>query len=134
MFIKFTYENDDGDEIGVEIPAKHEVCDRCEGHGTHLNPSIGEHAYTQEEFDEAFDDDESRENYFKRGGIYDVTCHDCGGKRVVAVPDFSANNWPKHSDPSVNMKEFYTETTDRRAMYEAEDRHTRRMEDGGYGY
>ena len=82
--IQFTYETDDGDEIEAELPARFEVCGSCEGHGTHLNPSIGQHAYTAEEFYESFDEEQAAE-YFKRGGRYDVTCEECQGKRVVAV-------------------------------------------------
>lgn len=84
-------DNDTGDESEVEVPAHHEVCGRCEGHGTHLNPSIGEHAYSAEEFDEAFEPgSEEREHYFRRGGMYDVTCVECHGKRVVLVMDREA--------------------------------------------
>lgn len=86
-FINVTLWNDEGDEETHELPARFEVCTRCEGHGTHLNPAIGEHAYSVEEFNEAFDDEESREQYFKRGGIYDVKCEECDGDRVVPVVD-----------------------------------------------
>jgi hypothetical protein len=95
---EFTYEDDDGVEHVVQLPAKFEVCGRCEGHGTHLHPAIGEHAYSVEEFNEAFDDDESRAAYFQRGGMYDVTCEQCGGKRVVAVVDEEAL---ERKDPAV---------------------------------
>ena len=88
--VTFTYETDEGEEIEAELPSKFEVCDRCEGHGTHLNPSIGEHAYSQEEFEEAFCDDEERGEYFRRGGRYDVSCEECRGARVVAVVDEAA--------------------------------------------
>jgi len=82
-----TFEDDDGEEHA--LPARFEVCDRCEGHGMHLSPSIGEHAYSAEEFAESYDEDEAAE-YFTRGGMYDVTCLDCGGARVVAVVDETA--------------------------------------------
>jgi hypothetical protein len=84
--IHFTVENDEGEEITYELPSVMMVCDRCEGHGMHLNPSIGEHAYTPEEFHESFDDEEAQE-YFTRGGMYDVTCEECGGRNVVPVVD-----------------------------------------------
>lgn len=90
MKIEFVYEDDGGNEIEASLPAKHEVCGRCEGYGTHLTPSIGEHAYSMEEFHEAFSDDEDREAYFQRGGKYDVVCEDCNGKRVVLVVDEKA--------------------------------------------
>lgn len=83
--IKFTEMTDEGVEIEHELPSKFEVCSQCGGHGTHLNPSIGEHAYSQEEFEEEFWDEEDHAEYFKRGGIYDVTCETCNGKRVEEV-------------------------------------------------
>lgn len=83
--------NEDGEiAVPVEMPTKREVCHRCEGYGTHLNPSIGEHAYTREEFYEAFYDEEDREQYFRRGGIYDVQCVECRGERVVDQIDREA--------------------------------------------
>jgi hypothetical protein len=82
--------NNNGDEIEYELPAKNVVCDRCEGHGTHLNPSIGNHAYSSEEFYESFPDEEDREQYFARGGIYDVRCESCKGNNVVLIVDAEA--------------------------------------------
>lgn len=117
------YENDEGEEIELELPCKMEVCDRCEGYGTHLTPSIGEHAYSSEEFYEAFDDEESREQYFKRGGIYDVTCEVCHGKNVVPVID--EENIPEELKAQYQE---YLKYDERMAQYEAEDRATARME------
>lgn len=72
----------DGDEL--ELPGKHEVCPRCEGHGTHVNPNIDGNGLSAEDFDEA--GPEFREDYL--GGVYDVACEECRGARVVVVPDF----------------------------------------------
>ena len=94
-FILYT---DNGTEVELTLPGKFEVCDRCEGHGTHLNPSIGEHAYTPEEFAESFDDEE-RAEYFRHGGMYDVQCEECHGQRVVLVVDESLSN-PGIQEPS----------------------------------
>jgi hypothetical protein len=88
--IEIKSSDDRGNEITHTLPARFVVCSRCEGHGTHLTPSIGEHAYTAEEFAEAFSDEEQRVEYFKRGGIYDETCHDCKGVRVVLEVDRDA--------------------------------------------
>lgn len=70
------------------------ICSACEGHGKRLNRSIGEHCYSMEEFNEAFPDDydgefNPREEYFKRGGIYDVPCSECGGSGKVQVPNIA---------------------------------------------
>ena len=121
--INVTYENDDNEEVVLTLPAKNEVCWRCEGFGCHLTPSIGEHAYTPEEFNESFDDEESRSEYFKRGGMYDVTCEECHGKNVLSVID--EENIP------ANLKDQYAEFCrfeERQAQFEAEDRATERME------
>jgi hypothetical protein len=131
MKIPFTYENESGVEIEVEIPATFEVCGRCEGHGTHLTPSMSGHVYTPADLMECFDEEERRE-YFKPGGRYDVTCHGCGGNRVVAVPDFNAPGWPEHDMPGVDMREFYVERQRLRDHWDREDAKTRRMENGGF--
>src|ERR1700744_5970426 len=86
--IDITYIDENGDEVSTSLPSKKIVCTRCDGHGTHLNPSIGSHAYSAEEFDEAFEPgSEEREHYFRRGGMYDVSCEECKGKNVVDVVD-----------------------------------------------
>ena len=83
---------DDSEDGSTEhdLPAKNVVCVRCRGDGTHLNPSIGSHAYTPEEFEESFSEPEQREAYFQRGGMYDVPCEVCAGARVVLEIDAKA--------------------------------------------
>lgn len=70
------------DDAEVELPAKYVVCPRCEGCGSHVNPSIDGNGLTREDFDE---DPDFKESYFR--GDYDVTCYECKGQRVVAVVD-----------------------------------------------
>lgn len=103
----FGVENEDSECFGVgekaaiiELPTHKEVCSDCGGEGFVLNESMRGHAYTMEEFREAFEDeiremeydDETGEpvkelEYFRRGGIYDVQCPTCHGKNVVDVID-----------------------------------------------
>jgi len=78
------------EEREITLPVKMEVCDRCQGHGTHLTPSIGEHAYSARAFDNAFPEPEDKEEYFRRGGRYDVQCLTCKGANVVPVVDEAA--------------------------------------------
>lgn len=66
------------------IPAKYEVCGTCSGKGNHVNPSIDAHGITSEEWANDWDD-EDREAYHE--GRYDVQCYECGGQRVVPVPN-----------------------------------------------
>jgi predicted methyltransferase len=77
--------NDNGEIIKETLPAKFIVCQNCEGHGSVLNESMRGHCYTQDEFADAFDDEDDRVEYFKRGGKYDVQCPLCKGKNVVLV-------------------------------------------------
>lgn len=91
MELKFEYTidsdgEDDGDETEGSLPAVYQICSNCDGHGTHLTESIRQHGYSMEEFNESFDDEE-KEHYFRRGGMYDVECTTCHGKRVEPVVD-----------------------------------------------
>lgn len=123
--IELTWYDEEGEEVTHSFPSKNEVCPRCEGHGTHLTPSIGNHAYSMEEFYESFDDEEDREEYFKRGGRYDVTCEECHGKNVIEVVDED-----KLSEEQKKLYAEYEESAEESARQDAEDRHTRWMEDG----
>ena len=78
----FTIENDEGDEVEVTLPVRFEVCPRCDGKGSHVNPAIDEGGISPEEF---ADDPDFEEAYFY--GRYDVACHECEGLRVVETVD-----------------------------------------------
>ncbi len=84
--IRFEYENDEGEECEGELPARFEVCHRCEGRGNHVNPSIDGNGITSSERAEWDEDD--RETYLAGG--YDVTCEACAGRNVVLVVDEDA--------------------------------------------
>jgi RecJ-like exonuclease len=121
--------DDEGEEVEHTFPSVNEVCPRCEGFGTHLTPSIGQHAYSQEEFYESFADEEDREQYFKRGGIYDVTCEECKGNKVVPVVD------ERHlTEDQKKVYKEWQEYQEEVAREDAYDRRTRYMESGGYDY
>lgn len=123
--IKFEMENDEGDEVEVELPAKYEVCHRCEGEGKHVNPNIDGHGITAEEWERDWDE-ESREAYF--AGRYDVTCEECKGERVVPVVDVD-----RLSEDQKKTYEEYQRHQRLVAQWDYEDRMTRRWESGGYG-
>jgi hypothetical protein len=74
-------ESDDGDEVELAIPCKFEVCETCDGRGSHVNPAIDSHGISPEEFAE---DPDFEESYFR--GDYDIPCNECKGRRVVPVP------------------------------------------------
>lgn len=119
--IKVTIENDAGVERELKLPAKYEVCPRCEGEGTHLHPDIGDHAYSAEEFNESFDDEEAAE-YFKPGGRYDVTCYECKGKRVVLVIDRDQMTKPAHLKLLKRIDDLERANAEVEAMHAAERR------------
>lgn len=68
---------DDDEEYIATFPAIYEVCDTCRGRGKHVNPSIDSHGITFQE------DPEFAESYFS--GVYDTTCFECQGRRVVLM-------------------------------------------------
>lgn len=133
--IELTWTEEDEDEnsesYGDEIefvetfPAKMEVCPNCEGHGTHLREGMRYHAYTREEFENEFDD-EMKEEYFKRGGIYDVQCSECKGLRVVPVVNEDALN-KEQKELYARYQKYEEERAQDDAAYEAECRMERLM-------
>jgi hypothetical protein len=66
-----------------ELPARYEVCGRCEGRGSHVNPAVDGNGLTSEDFDA---DPDFFEDYMS--GAYDVPCECCHGLRVVPRPDY----------------------------------------------
>ena len=69
--------DEDGDSEEVEVSIKYRVCPTCQGRGSHVNPSIDAGGLSREDFDS---DPDFEENYY--GGAYDVSCYECGSKRV----------------------------------------------------
>jgi predicted methyltransferase len=54
------------------------LCPVCEGRGTTVDPAIDAHGLTRADF---ANDPEFEREYF--GGMYDIECRACKGKRVV---------------------------------------------------
>lgn len=123
--ITVTICSDEGIEEQVIFPAKNEVCPECNGDGFVLCEGMRGYAYTAEEFNEAFWDDEDREAYFTRGGKYDQVCPCCKGKNVVAVPDVSRMT----AEQKAQFQQWEKDQA-QRTRSEAEDRLTMRRECG----
>lgn len=117
--IKFTFTDDNDDEIETEIPAKYDVCGSCHGKGKHDHPAFS-NGITADEWNGPDWDDESRESYM--AGAYDVTCEECKGLRVILVPD------EDRCDKAI--LKIYNDTMSQKARWDAEDRRTYRMESG----
>jgi hypothetical protein len=125
-FIEFTEEDDEGEETVTRIPAEFEICYECRGEGRHTNRNIDGNGITASEWAEDWDE-ESRETYLSGG--YDVDCEVCDGSGKILVP--STENLTEKQKESL---ERYERQQEQNARWDAEDRHTRRMESGGYDY
>lgn len=121
--IELTWENDEGEEVTHSFPSKMEVCSECEGHGFVLREGLRGEAYTAEEFYEAFEEEEDREEYFRHGGKYDQQCPECKGKNVVPV----VNEERLTAEQKVLYAEWQKWEEDN-ARYEAESRAEREAE------
>jgi hypothetical protein len=116
-------------EEQVTFPAKNKVCPECEGQGFVLREGMRNYAYTAEEFNEAFWDDEDREAYFTRGGKYDQVCPCCNGKNVVPVPNPAVMS----AAQKLQFQQWEKQEASM-ARSRAEDARTMRMESGCYDY
>ena len=112
----------EGYDLEVELPTCFGVCPRCKGEGKHVNPNIDGNGITSSEMEELGQD--FIEDYL--GGVYDVTCQECGGLRVVPVLDES-----RVSEADLKA---YQDQEENAARDRAADAYTRRMESGGYDY
>jgi len=89
-----------------------EMCDVCDGRGHHVNPSIDSHGISMQEFN---DDPDFADSYWR--GDYDVPCAQCGGKRVIAIPNVD----------DLDGLAFYDEAVGQHFDYIAEREAERRM-------
>ena len=110
-------------EKPVELPAKWVVCSRCEGKGTHTNPSVDGNGITPEEFAE---DPNFMEDYIN--GVYDVQCSECRGRTTVLEIDESRLT----VEQLALCHELYKQE-DERARERHYDHITRLRESGYYG-
>jgi len=78
------YNQETGEEEEIDVPITFSVCPTCSGRGSHVNPSIDAHGITSDEWDRDWSH-EDQENYIN--GMYDVSCYECQGKRVIATLD-----------------------------------------------
>lgn len=66
----------------MTVPAKNQMCDCCGGEGKVDNPAF-DNGITQSDREEM--GEESFQNYMD--GMYDVSCPECKGAKIVLVPD-----------------------------------------------
>jgi hypothetical protein len=117
-------EDEEGEyEEMVELPYRYVICEVCEGHGTHVNPSVDRDGITESERAEM--DPEEWSAY--RGGAYDQTCNTCGGSGKAV--DFDRE---KMTPEQIKFLTKHEEDQYEFAKMDREDARTRRMESGGY--
>lgn len=123
MTIRFVPPGDEeNDEMTVlSLPGRFEVCPRCSGKGSYVNPAIDGHGITAEEWARDWDD-ESKAAYLD--GRYDVACALCHGERVIMVPN--------RDTADLDVLKIYDDALDQERRWDAEDRAAYRMESGGF--
>jgi hypothetical protein len=127
QFIEFEeVDEETGDEVTHRLPAIYAVCNRCRGSGKHCNPNIDGNGITSDEWDEWGDDE--RETYLTGG--YDVTCHECGGKRVILEIDEEECG---RLGLTPILDRYWKMKSESAADY-ASERFLRYAESGGYDY
>ncbi len=102
------------------LPSKWAICECCGGSGHVENPAFS-NGFTYDEFNETFDDEESREDYF--AGAYDVACDACESSGKVQVIDVASCTFAQKRVAVMARKEAREEAQDAResaALYRAE--------------
>lgn len=108
----------DGDEAEHEVKCRYEVCPTCGGRGKHVNPSIDAGGLTGSDIAEL----DGGSGEFLNGytwGVYDVSCYECKGAKVVPEPI--------ESDESDKILRALAERAEEDASYAAERESERRM-------
>lgn len=124
MTVRWTRMDEDENETIIEFPARFEVCDLCQGKGTHVNPSIDAGGLSDD--DEFWYDDidsETGESRYRRGD-YNIPCNCCKGRRVMLVIDRAR---VEGQSELVALLDKYDEYMADEAAYEAECRAEHRM-------
>jgi len=82
MLVTMKLHDREGDVVEVSLPGRYEVCPRCGGKGSIVNPAVDGNGLSDRDFEE---DPDFEEAYFS--GVYDIPCLECFGKKVIAMPD-----------------------------------------------
>jgi hypothetical protein len=80
--IELRYITQGGWEFFYYFPTKLDVCPVCQGRGSYVNPAIDGNGLGADDFAE---DPDFEESY--HAGVYDITCVNCGGHKVVDAVD-----------------------------------------------
>ena len=114
MKLLFDFEDDEGNEYVVEVPAKFVICNVCNGKGTH-SLAVDGHGITAEEWNNEWSYEE-QEMYMR--GEYDQRCEACEGSGKLTEP-----NWAMMSNKEIEIiSEWQREEREYAAMVAAERR------------
>lgn len=113
---------EDGDGKEQVLPLQIVLCENCRGRGSHLQSSLRDIAFSQE--DQDYDPEFMEE---MREGCYDQECYDCCGQgRIYVLAEQS------ESSPAFQAYQEAKESARDFARWDREDAAIRRMESGGY--
>jgi hypothetical protein len=115
------FDDKTGEQVEHELPGKRVICAKCDGTGTHVNPNVdGPSGLSSEDFDE---DPDFKRDYF--AGVYDVTCTNCEGEKVVVIL-----NRRRALKTNPELLQRYEDDRVERTRESYEEAHLRRMEMG----
>ncbi|MEC8474654.1 MAG: hypothetical protein VXZ38_08395 [Planctomycetota bacterium] len=117
--VEYTDWDEDDNEIvhTIDMPICWEVCDLCNGKGSHVNPSIDCNGLSREDFHE---DPDFAEAYWR--GDYDQVCNCCGGRTTVPV----VNDGCLNDDQKKHLQRIWEQAREE-AEYQRECAWERRM-------
>jgi hypothetical protein len=117
--VEYTDWDEDDNEIThtIGMPIRWEVCDLCNGRGSHVDPRIDCNGLS---FDELVDDPEFAEAYSR--GDYDQTCNCCGGRTTIPV----INDDHLNDDQKKHLERIWEQEREE-AQYQRECAWERRM-------
>lgn len=115
----------DDDEIGadgldyrrVSVPLAWTKCLRCDGTGSHVNPSIDGNGLSTRDFEE---DPDFCSDY--KSGVFDVSCYDCDGRGEDAEPNYPEMGESLAKQVKEHIRAYYENEAESAACAAAERR------------
>jgi RecJ-like exonuclease len=122
--VPFTIDDGENEPVEVQLPARWEICDRCNGEGkssAHLGAFTG---------DQMREDPDFAEDYMN--GMYDKSCHVCSGTGKVKEIIRGSCTTPEQKRALELMDDRAASEAESRAERRAEARMMGELDDGSY--